>query len=222
MALRARPGHVRPGRRRPGGRRALVVVRVGVASDRRGRAGVRGGARVHRGGRGPDGGLARCEAHPWTRGPLGLRGGPYAADADRARSAGVRNGITIHSQDDLPSVLPDIDALVMILPGSDATKHVLNAERLKLLPRHAWIVNVGRGTSVDEAALDAALSEGSIGGAALDVFETEPLPGSSPLYKQKDVILSPHAAGGRPQGAEALIAENLRKFIAGQQLKNVI
>jgi phosphoglycerate dehydrogenase-like enzyme len=139
-----------------------------------------------------------------------------------ARSAGVRNGITIHSQDDLPSVLPDIDALVMILPGSDATKHVLNAERLKLLPRHAWIVNVGRGTSVDEAALDAALSEGSIGGAALDVFETEPLPGSSPLYKQKDVILSPHAAGGRPQGAEALIAENLRKFIAGQQLKNVI
>jgi phosphoglycerate dehydrogenase-like enzyme len=139
-----------------------------------------------------------------------------------ARSAGVRNGITIHSQDDLPSVLPNIDALVMILPGSDATKHVLNAERLKLLPRHAWIVNVGRGTSVDETALDAALSEGSIGGAALDVFETEPLPGSSPLYKQKDVILSPHAAGGRPQGAEALIAENLRKFIAGQQLKNVI
>jgi phosphoglycerate dehydrogenase-like enzyme len=110
----------------------------------------------------------------------------------------------------------------MILPGSDSTKHVLNAERLKLLPNHAWIVNVGRGTTIDEAALDTALTEGTIGGAALDVFETEPLPGSSPLYKQKDVILSPHAAGGRPQGSEGLIAENLRRFIAGQELKNIL
>ena len=139
-----------------------------------------------------------------------------------ARHAGVRNGIQIHAQDDLPSLLPKIDVLVMILPGSDSTKHVLNAERLKLLPNHAWIVNVGRGTTIDEAALDAALTEGTIGGAALDVFETEPLPGSSPLYKQKDVILSPHAAGGRPQGSEGLIAENLRRFIAGQELKNII
>lgn len=139
-----------------------------------------------------------------------------------ARHAGVRNGIEIHAEADLPSLLPKVDALVMILPGSDTTKHALNAERLKLLPKHAWVVNVGRGTTVDEAALDAALTNGEIGGAALDVFETEPLPGSSPLYKQKDVILSPHAAGGRPQGAEGLIAENLRKFIAGQELKNVI
>lgn len=139
-----------------------------------------------------------------------------------ARHAGVRNGIEIHAEKDLPSLLPNVDALVMILPGSDSTKHALNAERLKLLPRHAWVVNVGRGTTVDEAALDAALNNGEIGGAALDVFETEPLPGSSPLYKQKNVILSPHAAGGRPQGAEQLVAENLRKFIAGQELKNVI
>jgi phosphoglycerate dehydrogenase-like enzyme len=139
-----------------------------------------------------------------------------------ARSAGVRNGIQIHAQDDLPKLLPTIDALVMILPGSDSTNKALNAERIKLLPNHAWIVNVGRGTTIDEAALDAALTEGTIGGAALDVFETEPLPGSSPLYKQKNVILSPHAAGGRPQGSEGLIAENLRRFIAGQELKNVI
>jgi phosphoglycerate dehydrogenase-like enzyme len=139
-----------------------------------------------------------------------------------ARSAGVRNGIQIHAQDDLPKLLPTIDALVMILPGSDSTNKALNAERIKLLPNHAWVVNVGRGTTIDEAALDAALTEGTIGGAALDVFETEPLPGSSPLYKQKNVILSPHAAGGRPQGSEGLIAENLRRFIAGQELKNVI
>jgi phosphoglycerate dehydrogenase-like enzyme len=99
---------------------------------------------------------------------------------------------------------------------------VLNAERLKQLPKHAWVVNVGRGTSVDEDALVAALEKGEIGGAALDVFETEPLPEGSSIWKAPNVIVSPHAAGGRPQGAEALIADNLRRFRAKQDLKNII
>lgn len=139
-----------------------------------------------------------------------------------ARHSGVRDGFEVYGEDKMAELLKDTDALVMILPGSDSTKHALNAERLKQLPKHAWVVNVGRGTTIDEAALDKALTQGEIGGAALDVFETEPLPESSPLYKQKNVILSPHAAGGRPQGAEMLIADNLRRFRAGQQLKNVI
>lgn len=139
-----------------------------------------------------------------------------------ARHSGVRDGFEVYGEDKMAELLKDTDALVMILPGSDSTKHALNAERLKQLPKHAWVVNVGRGTTIDEAALDKALTQGEIGGAALDVFETEPLPESSPLYKQKNVILSPHAAGGRPQGAEILIADNLRRFRAGQQLKNVI
>ncbi|KAK1067220.1 hypothetical protein LTR12_015230 [Friedmanniomyces endolithicus] len=139
-----------------------------------------------------------------------------------ARHAGVRDGVQVYSEDQLPELLKETDALVMILPGSDSTKHALNAERLKALPKHAWVVNVGRGTCIDEAALNSALDEGAIGGAALDVFEKEPLDESSPLYKQKNVILSPHAAGGRPRGAEGLIAENLRRFLAGQELKNVL
>ena len=139
-----------------------------------------------------------------------------------ARHSGVRDGFEVYGEDKMAELLKDTDALVMILPGSDSTKHALNAERLKQLPKHAWVVNVGRGTTIDEAALDKALTQGEIGGAALDVFETEPLPESSPLYKQKNVILSPHAAGGRPQGAEMLIADNPRRFRAGQQLKNVI
>lgn len=139
-----------------------------------------------------------------------------------ARSQGVRNGVEVYGEDKLAELLPQTDALVMILPGSDSTKHALNAERLKLLPNHAWVVNVGRGTSVDEEALFQALESSQIGGAALDVFDTEPLPGSSKLWKAKNTIVSPHAAGGRPQGAEVLIAENLRKFIAGQNLKNII
>ena len=139
-----------------------------------------------------------------------------------ARSAGVRDGAEVFTEDALPELLPQTDALVMILPGSEATRHALSAERLALLPRHAWVVNVGRGTAVDETALVQALQTGKLGGAALDVFATEPLPQSSPLWDAPNLIVSPHAAGGRPQGAEVLIAENLRRFLAGQPLNNVI
>lgn len=139
-----------------------------------------------------------------------------------ARHSGVRDGVEVYSEDKLAELLPQTDALVMILPGSESTKDALSTERLKLLPNHAWVVNVGRGTSVDEDALVAALNNGEIGGAALDVFKTEPLPESSTLWKVPNVIISPHAAGGRPQDAEALIAYNLRRYLAGQDLKNVI
>ena len=139
-----------------------------------------------------------------------------------ARSAGVRDGTEVFTEDALPQLLPQTDALVLILPGSKATRHALSRERLALLPRHAWVVNVGRGSAIDEAALVHALQTGNLGGAALDVFETEPLPESSPLWDAPNLIVSPHAAGGRPQGAEALIAENLRRFLAGQPLKNVV
>ncbi|EXJ92388.1 hypothetical protein A1O3_00938 [Capronia epimyces CBS 606.96] len=139
-----------------------------------------------------------------------------------ARHAGVRNGIEVYAEDKLAELLPSTDALVMILPGSESTRHALNADRLKLLPSHAWIVNVGRGTSVDELALVDALEKGEVGGAALDVFDKEPLPAESPLWTAPNVIVSPHAAGGRPQDAEVLIADNLRRLLAGQTLKNVI
>lgn len=139
-----------------------------------------------------------------------------------ARSAGVRNGVEVSGEDKLPELLPQTDALVMILPGSESTKNALNAERLRLLPKHAWVVNVGRGTSVDEDALADALEKGEVGGAALDVFVKEPLPAESRLYKAPNCFISPHAAGGRPQDPEVLIAHNLRKFLAGQQLKNII
>jgi len=139
-----------------------------------------------------------------------------------ARHAGVRGGVEVYAEDKLPELLPETDALVMILPGSPSTRHVLAAERLKLLPKHAWVINVGRGTSIDEDALCAALEKGEIGGAALDVFEMEPLPEASPLWKAPNLIVSPHAAGGRPQGSEELITYNLRRLQAGQQLKNVL
>ncbi|KAK4615568.1 D-2-hydroxyacid dehydrogenase [Fulvia fulva] len=139
-----------------------------------------------------------------------------------ARSAGVREGVEVISEEQLPKALGETDALVMILPGSESTNKALNAERLSQLPDHAWVVNVGRGMCVDEDALVKALNEGKIGGAALDVFVKEPLPKESALWKAKNCVISPHAAGGRPQGAEELIAYNLRRLLAGQELKNVI
>ncbi|CAK7198111.1 hypothetical protein SEUCBS139899_000769 [Sporothrix eucalyptigena] len=138
-----------------------------------------------------------------------------------ARKSGVRAGVEILSEDALPQWLPETDALVMILPGSEATKDALNRERLALLPSHAWVVNVGRGISVDEEALADALDAGKLGGAALDVFKTEPLPKESRLWTTPNLLISPHAAGGRPDGCIDLIAENLRSFLAGRPLKGV-
>ncbi|RMZ82661.1 hypothetical protein DV738_g1610, partial [Chaetothyriales sp. CBS 135597] len=141
-----------------------------------------------------------------------------------ARSTGIRDGVEVYSAEDsttLARLLAATDVLVMILPGSDATKDVLNKERIAQLPNHAWVVNVGRGVSIDEDALVDALQNKQLGGAALDVFKTEPLPEGDQLYKAPNVIISPHAAGGRPRGAEALIADNLRRFLAGQKLRNL-
>ena len=112
--------------------------------------------------------------------------------------------------DDVDAVLPTADVLVNILPTAPATDRVVDARRLALLPRKAWLVNVGRGSTVDEDALVDALRGGELAGAALDVTRTEPLPVDSPLWDLPNVILTPHAAGGRPLGAAALIVANAR------------
>ena len=139
-----------------------------------------------------------------------------------ARSAGVRAGYTVYAEQELEARLPHADALVMILPSAPANYQALNAARLACLPAHAWLVNVGRGDTVDEAALLEALTSGQLAGAALDVFDQEPLPESSPLWQCDNVIISPHAAGGRPRGAEALIAHNVMALLEGNSLRNQI
>jgi phosphoglycerate dehydrogenase-like enzyme len=139
-----------------------------------------------------------------------------------ARSSGTRHGYPVHAEEDLGGLLPHCDALVMILPSTPSTRHALEAERLSRLPAHAWLVNVGRGDTVDERALVEALQEGHIAGAALDVFEEEPLPESSPLWEMSNVIISPHAAGGRPVGAAGLILRNLERLRSEQPLENVV
>ncbi len=139
-----------------------------------------------------------------------------------ASSRGERHGYPVVTDDDLVDVLPTADALVSLLPATETTRHAFDARRIGQLPDHAVFVNLGRGATVDEDALVAALREGRLGAAALDVTETEPLPAASPLWDAPRLVLTPHAAGNRPQGASRLVQENLENLRAGRPLRNVV
>ncbi len=136
-----------------------------------------------------------------------------------ARSARTEDGYEV--VDDIDAVLPTAAVLVMILPSAPSTDHALDARKLALLPPSAWLVNVGRGSTVDEDALVDAIRTGALAGAALDVTATEPLPVDSPLWDLPEVLITPHAAGGRPLGAAALIQKNARALEAGTPLTNL-
>jgi phosphoglycerate dehydrogenase-like enzyme len=163
----------------------------------------------------------------WGFGGIATTLAPYLAALGArvtgvARTAGTRHGFPVITADQLPEVLPQTDVLIMILPATPDTDGVLDATVLGLLPRHAWLINVGRGNAVDEAALLDAIRNRRIGGAALDVFETEPLPATSPLWDEPAVMITPHAAGGRPIGAADRIARNLAALLADQPMNNVV
>jgi phosphoglycerate dehydrogenase-like enzyme len=139
-----------------------------------------------------------------------------------ARSAGERAGFPVVAEADLDAELRRTDVLVMILPADPSTDRALDAGRLAALPDHAYVVNVGRGTTVDEDALVAALTGGTLAGAALDVTAVEPLPAGSPLWDAPNLLLTPHAAGGRPVHADELIAHNVAALVQGEPLRNVV
>jgi phosphoglycerate dehydrogenase-like enzyme len=123
----------------------------------------------------------------------------------------------------LDELLPRADALVLALPLADETRHLLDESRLARMKRGALLVNVGRGALVDEAALARALSAGRLGGAGLDVFETEPLPPESPLWALRNVIVTPHSSGDTPGNwlrATEIFLDNLGRFARGEALVN--
>jgi D-3-phosphoglycerate dehydrogenase len=110
---------------------------------------------------------------------------PYA-DPAVARDLGVRLV-------GLEELFREADVLSVSCPLNDETRHIVNAERLALMKRSAYLINTSRGPVVDEAALTRALQDGTIAGAGLDVFEEEPSPADNPLYRLDNVILTPHA-----------------------------
>lgn len=138
-----------------------------------------------------------------------------------ARSAGERAGFEVIAESDVRSVLPTTDVLVNILPATDATRGAVDADLLAVLPDHALFVNVGRGTTVDQTALREALEAGTLGGAALDVTDPEPLPADDPLWDAPRLVITSHAAGGRPVGADERIARNLQAFVDGSEIFSV-
>jgi phosphoglycerate dehydrogenase-like enzyme len=139
-----------------------------------------------------------------------------------ARTAGDRAGVPVVAEGDLEAELARTDVLIMILPADTSTERALDAGRLAALPDHAYVVNVGRGATVDEDALLAALTDGTIAGAAVDVTATEPLPVGSPLWDAPNLLLTPHAAGGRPVDADELIGHNVAALVQGTPLRNVV
>lgn len=137
----------------------------------------------------------------------------------------VANVNEVVAVDDLTRVLPLADSVVSTLPGTAATEGLLDAAFFRGLRPGATFVNVGRGTVVDEGALVAALDEGRVGFAALDVVAVEPLPESSPLWDCDRVLLSPHTAALTESEEERIVrlfADNARRLLDNEPLRNVV
>ena len=113
----------------------------------------------------------------------------------------------------------ELDYLVAVLPNTDQTRAIVDAEMIAALPPHAVVVNVGRGRTVDEAALAAALTAGREGGAVLDVFSEEPVPASSPFWSTPNTYITSHtSAPSFPADIVGVFVENYRRFHGGQPL----
>jgi phosphoglycerate dehydrogenase-like enzyme len=126
---------------------------------------------------------------------------------------------------DTRRVLQESDVVVVVLPLTPETRGALGAEALALMKPRALLVNVARGGIVDEAALALALEEGRLGGAAVDVFETEPLPPESPLWSAPNALITPHVAGltrDYMSRVAGIFFENIRRLERGEGLLNEV
>ena len=126
--------------------------------------------------------------------------------------------------DRLAEVAARADWLVISLPLTEQTRHLVDARVLASMGSGSWLVNVGRGAVVDEAALVEALERRAIGGAVLDVFAQEPLPPEHPLWSAPNTVITPHISGAleRFDVLGEIVAQNLRRLLAGEPLLNVV
>lgn len=128
----------------------------------------------------------------------------------------------IHTNDELDGLLPDTDILVLALPATGETKGILSAERIALLSASAYVVNVGRGSAIDQAALIDALNGGRLAGAALDVFAQEPIPAGDPAWTAKNLLITPHISGQMSLGYTRdrnveLFCQDLERYGRGEK-----
>ncbi len=151
--------------------------------------------------------------------------GAHTVGLNRHPEKPVEGMDALHPLADLDLWLGKADVVAMSLPETPETYHLINAHRLELMKPDAILVNAGRGSGVDCMALAQALKKGRLWGAALDVTEPEPLPEGHPLWECKNLLLTPHSAGGDKLDATirriaAIALENLRRYLAGEELRN--
>jgi phosphoglycerate dehydrogenase-like enzyme len=118
-----------------------------------------------------------------------------------------------------------LDYLVVCVPHTSETHHILDRDEFVRLKTTALLINISRGGVIDEAAMIDALRDGEIGGAVLDVFEKEPLPSDSPLWEMDNVFITPHIAGSWPgvlTAASRIFARNLRHYVEKRELNNLV
>jgi phosphoglycerate dehydrogenase-like enzyme len=131
----------------------------------------------------------------------------------------------IHGSDELPDLLPHYDYVIVAAPLTEQTRNSFDADAFRRMRQSARFINVGRGPIVVEDDLIAALRSGAIAGAALDVFTEEPLPPTHPLWTAPNIVISPHMSGdfvGWLDTLAELFRENLRRWLAGDRLLNVV
>ena len=130
----------------------------------------------------------------------------------------------LSSLDGLDQLLAESDFVVIAAPHTPETEGMFSTREFKQMKAGSYLINIGRGVIVKLDALVSALESGHIAGAALDVFETEPLPSSHPLWAMQNVIITPHVAACSPHIATRhfeTLSHNVQQFAAGQPLKNV-
>jgi phosphoglycerate dehydrogenase-like enzyme len=176
------------------------------------------------------------ELHGTTVGIVGY-GGLGSAAAERAKAFGCKivalrrkplsDPLIDHAytRDTLLEMMAACDFIVCSAPSTPETRGMIGAREIAAMKPSAVVINIGRGPVIDERALIAALEQGRIRGAALDVFEVEPLPAGHPFYTLKNVLLSPHSADhtvGWQNRAVDFFLENFARFYKGEPLENVV
>lgn len=129
--------------------------------------------------------------------------------------------------DKLNQVLPETDIFIMSLPGTKETERIVGQEQLLLLPKHAILVNVGRGNAIDQKALQSVMEQGHLTGAALDVFEQEPLPKDDPIWSCPRLLITPHCAGNQTlpytvKRIAQLFLEDFERYCKGEKLERLV
>ncbi len=146
--------------------------------------------------------------------------------ATDARRPSAPQGVAeLHRPEALDTLLPRVDFVILTVPHTPATEGFMHRTRFQRMKKTAFFINIGRGMTTKLDDLVAALKAGEIAGAALDVFEQEPLPAEHPLWTMPNVLLTPHMAGHGPYLDDRryqIVIDNCRAFLDGKPLRNVV